>query len=150
MEDISAVGDTYDGVVTRLPRLDPRDGRREGEPKRQEAEYLLLMAILPCLLGPKIYVLAEQFLTATASARNSTPWTKSPAPPSALTARVTSRCHSQSIWSRRRLSTQIDFPGQDGLSNHRPSGRPRPPFSWERGKQTASGALFFVVERRNK
>jgi hypothetical protein len=99
MEDISAVGDTYDGVVTRLARLDPRDGRREGEPKRQEAEYLLLMAILPCLLGPKIY--ARRTIPYGHRQRSQQHRLGRNRPLYLARSRRGSRrrCHSQSIWS---------------------------------------------------
>jgi hypothetical protein len=49
------------------------------------------------------------------------------------------------------VDPDLTFRATMELSNHRPSGRPRRPFAWERCKQmAASGPLFFVVERRNK
>ena len=49
-----------------LARLGPRDRRREGEPEREEAGSFFPLA------RNEDFMLAEQFLTATAGARNST------------------------------------------------------------------------------
>ena len=98
-------------------------------------------------------MLAEQFLTATASARNSTALDE--------IARFTWRAHGEghvadAILSRSGAAgdcrPRFDFPGQDGLSNHTAVWAASAAFfAWERCQlMAASGALFFVVERRNK
>src|ERR1700722_3018666 len=129
MEDISAVGDTYDGVVTRLARLDPRDGCREGEPKRQGSRILAANGHSSLLARTEDLCSQNNSLRPPPALLTAPPWTKSPALPGALTARVTSPMpFSVDLELQAIVDPDLTFRARMDSQTTRPSGRPRRPF----------------------
>ena len=123
MEDVCAVGDTYDGVVTRLARLDPRDGCREGEPKRQGSRILAANGHSSLLARTEDLCSQSNSLRPQPALVTAPPWKKSPALPGALTARVTSPMpFSVDLELQAIVDPDLTFRARMDFSNHRAVG----------------------------